>query len=311
MIPTEIDLQLLEACVLETAETGEFILKGATAKLEAALQEIIPGWQAIGTSSVFGAVLLLAQTTDGGADTVVGTGLPVPAQAAIEAHQRSAWAVFGTPRTNAVRGWRVSDWPELRAVEPADAMKEAVIVRELSTVSSATTLGFDAVIWDVAGSREVAAPGDIAVVFTKSSDIEALMRASRNHGQPVGKRFHHEQVGVNARVDDVVAKYLTAELRNLYPRRARLRTTTAVLCELLTEYGARSIPDIHGGGGIHIDTMPESLSRTLADAGLAFRATGTGWIVRVPTQLSNEAAQCLGSASLLADSIGSVQPVFG
>ncbi|MBF4622767.1 DegT/DnrJ/EryC1/StrS family aminotransferase [Clavibacter sp. VKM Ac-2872] len=217
-------------------------------------------------------------------EPVRGGGLPADVEAGIRAARRSKWAEF--PRSPSLtQGWDICSWPDLRPTSAYGGRTTAVVVRELFSAAAATTMGFDAVIWDVGGSSEVSAPGEIAVVFARSAEVAERLRALRNHGQPVGRRFHHEQVGINARVDDALASYLLSELQALVPRRADIRARARALETALVGLAPHHVADIDGGGGVRVARVPGPLATVLDLAGVRWREVGEESMITVPTHL--------------------------
>ncbi|WP_128428109.1 DegT/DnrJ/EryC1/StrS family aminotransferase [Streptomyces cyaneus] len=257
-----LDVDLLQECLKHTAESDMYILKTATSALEEALVENLPGWRAVGVSGLFGAVLLLALSADAADDAVQGAHLPSQAAAAISAGRRSSALTFdsGAPRPGG--RWTLYDCArsELPAAgSPDDSRRHGVVVRELSTVEALADRPLDAIMLDLSGSQELPPAGDMAVLFTRDTALEEHWRALRNHGQPVGRRFHHEYVGVNSRVDEVNARYLLAQLPTAPDRGKRLTELRSRLTQAWTDFGARPAPDLHEGGGV-------VLTRVSADA---------------------------------------------
>lgn len=58
------------------------------------------------------------------------------------------------------------------------------------------------------------AMGDAGAIVTQDGDLARRLRTLRNHGQSPGRRFHHEELGWNARLDELNAFYLRRRLRD-------------------------------------------------------------------------------------------------
>jgi dTDP-4-amino-4,6-dideoxygalactose transaminase len=62
-------------------------------------------------------------------------------------------------------------------------------------------------------SKNLGCYGDGGAIFTNDDTLAAQMRAIANHGMVV--RYHHDQVGVNSRLDSIQAAVLDAKLPHL------------------------------------------------------------------------------------------------
>ena len=62
-------------------------------------------------------------------------------------------------------------------------------------------------------SKNLGCYGDGGAIFTNDDDLAARMRAIANHGMVV--RYHHDEVGVNSRLDSIQAAVLDAKLPHL------------------------------------------------------------------------------------------------
>ena len=62
-------------------------------------------------------------------------------------------------------------------------------------------------------SKNLGCYGDGGAIFTNDDDLAARMRAIANHGMVV--RYHHDEIGVNSRLDSIQAAVLDAKLPHL------------------------------------------------------------------------------------------------
>ena len=62
-------------------------------------------------------------------------------------------------------------------------------------------------------SKNLGCYGDGGAIFTNNDELAAAMRAVANHGMVV--RYHHDQIGVNSRLDSIQAAVLDAKLPHL------------------------------------------------------------------------------------------------
>ncbi|HEX8061261.1 MAG TPA: DegT/DnrJ/EryC1/StrS family aminotransferase [Cyclobacteriaceae bacterium] len=63
-------------------------------------------------------------------------------------------------------------------------------------------------------SKNLGCFGDGGAIFTRSADLAEEMRVIANHGQK--KKYHHERIGVNSRLDTIQAAILNVKLRYLH-----------------------------------------------------------------------------------------------
>jgi UDP-2-acetamido-2-deoxy-ribo-hexuluronate aminotransferase len=62
-------------------------------------------------------------------------------------------------------------------------------------------------------SKNLGCYGDGGAIFTRDADVAAEMRSVANHGQ--AKRYYHERLGVNSRLDTIQAAILGIKLKHL------------------------------------------------------------------------------------------------
>jgi dTDP-4-amino-4,6-dideoxygalactose transaminase len=80
--------------------------------------------------------------------------------------------------------------------------------------------------------KNLGAYGDAGAVLTGSADVAARMRMIRDHGSP--RKYEHEVIGVNSRLDTLQAVVLSAKLRRLAAWNAARRAAAARYDELLS-----------------------------------------------------------------------------
>jgi dTDP-4-amino-4,6-dideoxygalactose transaminase len=75
-------------------------------------------------------------------------------------------------------------------------------------------------------TKNLSAYGDAGLVTTQDSNMAEHMRRLRNHGSP--RRYHHEEVGWNCRMDEIQAAILRVKLPHLetWNQQRRLRAAT-------------------------------------------------------------------------------------
>jgi dTDP-4-amino-4,6-dideoxygalactose transaminase len=98
--------------------------------------------------------------------------------------------------------------------------------------TSAGALG-DAAATSFYPGKNLGAYGDAGAALTGSADIAARMRMIRDHGSP--RKYEHEVIGFNSRLDTLQAVVLSAKLRRLAAWNAARRAAAARYDELLSD----------------------------------------------------------------------------
>ena len=104
--------------------------------------------------------------------------------------------------------------------------------------SSGSTSGYTGSMGDMGTcsffpSKNLGCYGDGGAVTTNSDELAAKLKMIANHGS--AKRYHHELIGVNSRLDNIQAAVLHAKLPHLEAYNARRRWTADRYKEELSE----------------------------------------------------------------------------
>jgi dTDP-4-amino-4,6-dideoxygalactose transaminase len=86
-------------------------------------------------------------------------------------------------------------------------------------------------------SKNLGAYGEAGMVTTNDDDLAGRLRMLRDHGSP--RRYYHDMVGVNGRLDEIQAAVLRAKLPYLDGWNEQRRANAAHYTELLS-----SVPDV-------------------------------------------------------------------
>lgn len=81
-------------------------------------------------------------------------------------------------------------------------------------------------------SKNLGAYGDAGAIMTNDDDLGKTLQMMANHGQ--GKRYYHDLIGVNSRLDSFQAVVLDAKLKRLDEYNARRRQAADLYDELLS-----------------------------------------------------------------------------
>jgi dTDP-4-amino-4,6-dideoxygalactose transaminase len=82
-------------------------------------------------------------------------------------------------------------------------------------------------------TKNLGAYGDGGMVTTDDETLAEKLRLLRNYGQP--RKYHHELVGINSRLDEIQAAILRVKLRYLDEWNERRRQSAALYRELLRD----------------------------------------------------------------------------
>jgi dTDP-4-amino-4,6-dideoxygalactose transaminase len=88
--------------------------------------------------------------------------------------------------------------------------------------------------------KNLGAYGDAGAVLTNSAEASARMRMMRDHGSP--RKYEHETLGFNSRMDALQAVVLSAKLRRLDKWNEGRRTAAARYDEMLAEIPGVTLP---------------------------------------------------------------------
>ena len=110
-------------------------------------------------------------------------------------------------------------------------------------------------------TKNLSAYGDAGLVTTSEGDLAAHMRRLRNHGS--SRRYHHEELGWNSRLDSIQAAVLRVKLRHVEEWNAQRRCHAATYEKLFVEAGLARASSCEAAGASGIDNeLPVRLLRT-------------------------------------------------
>ncbi len=89
-------------------------------------------------------------------------------------------------------------------------------------------------------TKNLSAFGDAGLVTTRDAALDERMRALRNHG--MRRRYFHDEVGWNSRLDSIQAAVLSVKLRHLDSGNARRRDLAANYNRLLSRVPGLTLP---------------------------------------------------------------------
>jgi len=206
------------------------------------------------------------------------------------------------PRTRAIMPVHLYGQPaDMTAIERVASRHGLAIVEDCCQAHLATSQGRPVGTIGVAGAfsfyptKNLGALGDGGAIVTNDAALSATLRRLRNGGQT--DRYHHQEPGVNSRLDEMQAAILRARLAWLGGWTARRR-------ELATRYRRRlrgsvdPVPEIDSGHVYHLFVVRvrrDDEGRQLGDAGrqalqahLASRGIET--LIHYPVPIPNQPA---------------------
>lgn len=242
-----------------------------------------------------GEVILPANTFIATAEAVSRIGaLPVPVDVDPEYllidPDRVAEAV--TPRTQAIMPVHLfGQTAFVERLAPIAAASGAVIVEDAAQSQGASRHGrFAGTLGLAAGTsfypgKNLGAAGDAGAVVTNDDDVAARVRMLGAHGSE--RKYQHDAVGMNSRLDTIQAVVLNAKLRRLAMWNERRRKAAARYTELLADLPGIELPRTAPGNAdvwhLYVIRVPER-DRVLAALNAA--GIGAGIHYPVPVHLS-------------------------
>ena len=159
----------------------------------------------------------------------------------------AAVAAAVTPRTRAILPVHLYGQPApAELLVPIAEQAGACIVEDAAQSQGARrhgvragTLGHAAATSFYPG-KNLGAYGDAGAVLTDSAEAATRMRMIRDHGSP--RKYEHEVLGFNSRMDALQAVVLSAKLRRLDMWNERRRTAAARYDEMLAEISGVTLP---------------------------------------------------------------------
>jgi len=242
-----------------------------------------------------GEVILPANTFIATAEAVSRIGaLPVPVDVdpdyLLIDPDRVAEAV--TPRTQAIMPVHLfGQTAFVERLAPIAAASGAVIVEDAAQSQGASRHGrFAGTLGLAAGTsfypgKNLGAAGDAGAVVTNDVDVAARVRMLGAHGSE--RKYQHDAVGMNSRLDTIQAVVLNAKLRRLAMWNERRRKAAARYTELLADLPGVELPRTAPGNADvwHLYVI-RVLERDRVLAALNAAGIGAGIHYPVPVHLS-------------------------
>jgi dTDP-4-amino-4,6-dideoxygalactose transaminase len=183
------------------------------------------------------------------------------------------------PHTRAIVPVHLYGQPaDMTALQAIAERHHLAIVEDCCQAHLATARGRPVGTIGVAGAfsfyptKNLGALGDGGAVITNDEALAARIRRLRNGGQV--DRYHHQEAGVNSRLDELQAAILRARLPRLAAWTERRRQLAARYRQALSEARAISVPpECDAGHVYHLFVVRVKGSRPLHDARAALQAS--------------------------------------
>lgn len=213
---TRYDTELALAAVDDVAESDEFILKGAVARLEAELAARSGYAFAIAGASGQSLLTLVLHLLAPAAVSAPAFAPPEVANAAVlsGARVRLHDAAPLEPADVAIWWARGEVGPDAEILRALRA-ERVVALADGFDLEPAGDPRPDVLVVPLGPDSAVAGIADAAVALTDDSDLASGIRLLRNHGQAPATRFLYHAIGFNCRADEVAARYLLRRLELL------------------------------------------------------------------------------------------------
>ena len=309
------DRQAIDAAIRRVVERGWYVLGPEVDAFERDFAGACGAAHAIGVGTGTDAIAIILRGLGIGAGDEVITTPVSAAYTALACMMVGARPVFAdidprrltidpaaiaaaiTPRTAAVLPVHLYGQPaDMRAIMAIATARGLAVVEDCCQAHLATCEGQPVGSFGVAAAysfyptKNLGALGDGGAITTNDDALAAKLRRIRNGGQT--DRYHHGEMGVNSRLDDMQAAILAARLPRLAGWTAARRAHAATYRQLLAGSGLEVPPECDAGHVYHLFPV---LSPRRDDLQAALRADGIETLIHYPVPIPTQPA--LGSQS--------------
>lgn len=269
------DAAEVKAAIERVVASGWFILGPEVEAFERELAAASGVAHAVGVGNGTDAIFLILRALDiGPGDEVITTPLSA-AFSALAIQMAGARPVFAdidperltldpraaeaaiTPRTRAIMPVHLYGQPaDMRAFEALAARHNVALVEDAAQSQLATSDGRPIGSIGIAAAtsfyptKNLGALGDGGAVLTKDAALAERLKRLRNGGQ--SRRYHHDEPGVNSRLDEMQAAILRVRLRRLAGWTNRRRSIAARYRAALASAAVRAPREFDAGHVYHL-----------------------------------------------------------
>jgi dTDP-4-amino-4,6-dideoxygalactose transaminase len=181
---------------------------------------------------------------------------------------------------------------DLKSLAGLAKRKGLALIEDCCQAHIATCEGQPVGTFGIAGAfsfyptKNLGALGDGGAVVTRDAALADRIKRLRNGGQT--DRYHHVEIGVNSRLDELQAAVLRARLPLLGRRTAQRRTLAARYRSLLSDVKAVTVPpELDAGHVYHLFPVRARRRTVLQDR---LRAAGIETLVHYPVTINRQPA---------------------
>ena len=309
LVPAE-DRPAVEAAIRRVVERGWYVLGPEVDAFEQRFAEACGAVHAIGVGTGTDAIAIILRGLGiGPGDEVITTPLSA-AYTALACVMVGARPVFAdidprrltidpaaieaavTPRTAAILPVHLYGQPaDMRALMAVAEAHGLAVVEDCCQAHLATCDGRPVGSFGVAAAysfyptKNLGALGDGGAITTGDAALAAKMKRIRNGGQT--DRYHHGELGVNSRLDEIQAAILSARLPLLPGWTAARRAHAAAYRTLLDGAGLEIPPECDAGHVYHLFPVLSPLRDQLQGA---LRAEGIETLIHYPVPIPRQPA---------------------
>ena len=322
LVPDD-DRQDVRAAIERVVASGWYVLGPEVEAFESDFARAMGAAHAVGVGTGTDAIALILRALGiGSGDEVITTPLSA-AYTALAIMMAGARPVFADvdpvrltidpdqvtraigPRTRAILPVHLYGQPaDMTALERIAARHSLAIVEDCCQAHLATAEGRPVGTIGVAGAfsfyptKNLGALGDGGAVVTNDAALAARIKRLRNGGQ--SDRYHHEDAGVNSRLDEIQAAILRARLPRLGAWTGRRRGLAARYRRLLTNTPGIDVPAERDPGHVYhlfvvrvhdmssVRLQPDQHARTDLQTSLASRGIET--LIHYPIPIPRQPA---------------------
>jgi dTDP-4-amino-4,6-dideoxygalactose transaminase len=289
------DTSDVQAAVARVLASGWYVLGPEVEAFEAEFAAVCGARHAVGVGTGTDALsLILRGLGIGAGDEVITTPISA-AYTALAIAAAGACPIFAdvdpqrltidpaavercvTPRTRAILPVHLyGQAADMRPIERIAERHHLAVVEDCCQAHGATADGRPVGTIGAAGAfsfyptKNLGALGDAGAVITADRELAERIKRLRNGGQT--DRYHHVDLGVNSRLDELQAAILRARLPYLPDWTARRRALAAAYRSQLHDAPVRLLPELDSGHVYHLfvvlsDERPR-LQRHMMEAGI-------------------------------------------
>ena len=309
LVPGE-DAAAVRGAIDRVIERGWFILGPELEAFEREFATASGAGHAIGVGSGTDAIALILRGLGIGAGDEVITSPLSAAYSALAILMAGARPVFADidPERLTIDPQQIERaiGPRTRAILPVHLYGQAADMDALTAVASrhnvtiiedccqahlTTAAGRPVGTIGVAGAfsfyptKNLGALGDGGAIVTNDAELAARIKRLRNGGQT--DRYHHQEPGLNSRLDEIQAAILRARLEWLPAWTARRRALAARYRRRLTSAAVRAIAEADAGHVYHLFVV-RTTQRQMLQAHLAARGIET--LIHYPVPITQQPA---------------------